>query len=260
MDTVWIGGWKENSLVDVLENVSFTVWFSFCNFRCPWCANSRLARGLEKRAVAFDDIIEEVKKAAPFADYFHVTGGEPTLQYRVLTRLLSRVREETGLKLSFDTNASIPEAIRYITSGVDVDHIAVDIKAPLSKPELYARVVGLQERFGRSIVERVKEGIKASTDVRDFLELRTLMVPGLLGVEDIVQIAREIRGMDLGSAPRIVYVVQQFIPYEGVPSEYRKTPKTPREQVIMAARLAAEELKGFSEVYYRTIEDGSRRI
>ncbi len=260
MDTVWIGNWKENSLVDVLENVSFTVWFSFCNFRCPWCANYRLAQGLERKAVTLDDIVEEVKRAAPFVDYFHVTGGEPTLQYRVLARLLSRVRGETGLKLSFDTNASIPEAIRYVTSNVGVDHIAVDIKAPLSKPELYARVIGLQERFGRSITEKVKEGVKASANVRDFLELRTTMVPGLLGIEDVVQIAREIREMNLEPAPRIVYIVQQFIPYEGVPAEYRKTPKTPREQVITAARLAAEELKGFSEVYYRTIEDGSRRI
>jgi len=257
---LWVGGWKENSLVDVLENVSFTVWLSYCNFRCPWCANSRLARGLEKRAVALEEILEAVKQAAPFVDYFHVTGGEPTLQYKALAELLFRVKADTGLRISFDTNASIPEAISYITSRADVDHIAIDVKAPLSKPELYARVIGLWEGAGKVVVEKVKRGIKSSVGVGDFLELRTLLVPGLITVEDVAQISREIRDMGLEKAPRIVYVVQQFIPYEGVPEEYRRAPKTPREQVVAAAKLASEELRGFADVYYRTIEDGSKRV
>lgn len=259
-EIVWIGGWKENSLVDVLENVSFTVWFSYCNFKCPWCANSRLARGVEKRAATINTIVEAVLPAAPFIDYFHVTGGEPTLQYRALASLLLEVKKRTGVKLSFDTNASIPEAIRYIMGKVDVDHIAIDVKAPLNNPHLYSKVTGVSEKYALLAVDKIKRGIAESAGVHDFLELRTLLVPNLLTVEHIEEIAREILDMSLQKTPRLVYVVQQFIPYSGVPEAYRNQPKTPRSQVVEAAKRAKEVLEGYAEVYYRTLEDGSRKI
>mgnify|MGYP001772602780 CR=1 FL=1 len=256
---MWVGGWKENSLVDVLENVSFTLWLSFCNFKCPWCANSGLARGVEKKPVSIDLIAEAVRRTASFVDYFHVTGGEPTLQYKPLSELLYKVKSETGLKVSLDTNASIPEALKQILGRVEVDHIAIDVKAPLSNPEKYSRVIGVEEKYARRIVGNVEKGILESSRVSDFLELRSLMVPGLIDVEDIVEVAKEILNLQL-KAPRLVYVVQQFIPYSGVPEEYRKKPKTPRSKVVEAAQKAKEILEGYAEVYYRTIEDGSKRV
>ncbi|MGC9096143.1 MAG: radical SAM protein [Infirmifilum sp.] len=257
---LWVGGWKENSLVDVLESVSFTLWLSFCNFKCPWCANSVLARGVEKKPVSVDEIVAAASRAASFVDYFHVTGGEPTLQFRALGELFARVKAMTGLKLSLDTNASIPGAIEYILSRVALDHIAIDIKAPLEDPVKYARVAGLQPGVAVKMTERVRMGIQVSQRVEDFLELRTLLVPDLLGVEDVEKIAREILEMRLDKAPRLVYVVQQFIPYTGVPEEYRRKPKTPKEQVLEAAKRAKEILQGYAEIYYRTIEDGSRKL
>jgi pyruvate formate lyase activating enzyme len=93
----------------------------------------------------------------------------------------------------------------------------------------------------------------------EFLELRTLLVPDLLSPSDIETISRELANLDL-KAPRIAYVVQQFIPYEGVPDEYRNKKKTPRELVKQTAERVAKVFPDNVEIWYRTIEDGNVRI
>ncbi|MEM1516257.1 MAG: anaerobic ribonucleoside-triphosphate reductase activating protein [Thermofilum sp.] len=256
---LWIGGWKEVSLVDVLESVSFTLWTAFCNLSCPWCANFKLAKGKERKLVSVEEIAAAVQETAAVVDYFHVTGGEPTLQYRPLTRLLKLVRETTGLKLSFDTNAMLPQALKHILSEVSVDHVAVDVKAPLENPLKYAAAAGVSAKNGEKVVEMVEEGLLSLSGRVPFLELRTTVVPSLLDEEDVQIIATEIAQMGL-KAERLVYVVQQFIPYPDVPAEYRSLPATPTHKLERAASTAAQILNGVAEVWVRTLEQGSKRV
>jgi len=253
---LYVAGWKELSLVDVIGSVSFTLWLSYCNFKCPWCNNSRVARGLEKRKVRVDEVVERVAEAAPFIDYFHVTGGEPTLQLRALRVLYERVREETGLALSMDTNASIPEALRKI---VDIlDHVAVDVKAPLDDPVLYSKVIGLPVGLGRIQVSRVKMGLRELLGV-PFLELRTTMVPDLIDEEVLARVVTTLKPYVEKAKRRVVYVVQQFIPYETIENlRYRGEKRTDPETVREAAKRA-KEILGI-ETYYRTLEDGTVKL
>lgn len=258
-DSLWIGGWKEVSLVDVLENISFTLWTAFCNLKCPWCANSQLARGIGRKLVPVDEIAAAALDVAAVVDYFHVTGGEPTLQFRPLTRLFKKVHESTGLKLSLDTNATLPQALKYILDEVSIDHVAVDVKAPLEDPRKYAATAGTEAESGESLVGMVEESLSLLNKRVPFLELRTTIIPHLVGEEDVIAIASEISHMQL-QATRLVYVVQQFIPYPGVPQEYKSLPATPVEELERIAHTAARILDGVAEVWLRTLEQGSRRI
>ncbi|MCD6369782.1 MAG: anaerobic ribonucleoside-triphosphate reductase activating protein [Thermoproteales archaeon] len=253
-----VGGWVETSLVDVLEHVSFTLWLSHCNFKCPWCSNWAMARGLKKNIVSLDTILKKVVNAAPFIDYFHVTGGEPTLQYKTLYELFKKIRRSTGVLLSLDTNGSLPYALRKLLPLLD--HVAMDVKAPLGDIMKYSRVVGLSPSLTRKIIPLIRESLKIIETV-PFLEIRTTIVPGLVEEKEVVEVARFLR-KELKLKPRgerAVFVVQQFIPYEGVPKEYSLKPRTPPSIVREIALKVAEVLEEF-EVYYRTLEDGSRKI
>jgi len=249
-----VGGWREVSLVDVLEHVSFTVWLAWCNLRCPWCSNADLARGRGARRVSVGELVEMARRARGFVDVFHVTGGEPLLQWRVLKELFRSLRSEVGLPLSLDTNGTLPQALAEVVP--DLYHLAIDVKAPPSDAELYARVTGVSVGLARALAGRVVESIGVSLRV-PFLELRTTLVPGLLKREDVVRAAREVERLVEGARGRVVYVVQQFIPYEGVAGPYSSRPATPAEEV----RRCAEEVASLTglEVYYRTLEDGARR-
>lgn len=250
-----VGGWREVSLVDVLGHVSFTLWLAFCNLRCPWCSNADLARGLSARRVRISEVLAAVREAVPFIEVFHVTGGEPTLQLRPLKLLLERVGRETGLPLSIDTNGTMPEALEELIPLLY--HVAIDVKAPLSDPSLYARATGISEELAGKLAARVLRSIELAAGAR-FLELRTTLVPGLVSCEDALRAAAELEWA-VGRGRRVVYVVQQFIPYEGVRGDYAKRRATPSAEVRACAERIAKSLS-YREVYYRTLEEGTKRI
>lgn len=254
-----IGGWKEVSLVDVLGHVSFTLWLSGCNLKCPWCSNRDLAKGLIGKKVSISKIIEKVREAEDFVDYFHVTGGEPTLQLEALKVLFSQLREESELLLSFDTNGTVPFAVGELSKYAE--HVAIDVKAPLGNPALYAKVAGVEEDAGIDLVKRVKSSIEIAADYTQFLELRTTLVPGLLSCKDVLQIAREDLTSITKTAGRRVYVLQQFIPYEGVKDDYVGASPTPYGYLEECAKEVAHFLRGSGfEVYFRTLEAGTKRV
>lgn len=252
---IYIAGWKEVSLVDVLEHSSFTLWTSFCNFNCPWCSNSILAKGLEKRKTHINVVIEALERTYGFVDFFHVTGGEPTLQLRPLERLLKYSKKNLGLKTSIATNGSNPAVVEKLTKVLD--HIALDVKAPLNNVEKYSKVVGLPQNLTKTFIPRIIESIRVSMNI-PFVELRTTMVPELIDVEDVVNIANDIEKILPKSHGRVVFVVQQFIPYENILNEeYRRKPRTNPEKVAYAAREASKKLS--IPVYYRTLEHGTKK-
>ncbi len=255
MEYLYVAGWKEVSLVDVLHSVSFTVWLSGCNYRCPWCSNALVARGVYGRRVAVRELAERVREAAPFLDYLHITGGEPTLQYKGLLALFRAV-EGLGLKYSLDTNASLPEFLSHLVPMLH--HVAVDLKAPLSDVRKYAEVTGLPVELAEKYVKAVWRSLELLREV-PFLELRVTLVPELIGEKEVLAIAREIKSYvaELPSPP--VFVVQQFIPYEGVVDDrFKNRPRTPPEIVRRIAVKVAELLP--AEVYYRTLEEGAVRV
>ena len=250
-----VGGWREVSLVDVLEHVSFTVWLAYCNLKCPWCSNADLARGLNAKFVRIGDLVERVREARSFVEVFHVTGGEPLLQRRALKRLFERILSDVGLPLSLDTNGTSPAALREVAPMLY--HLAIDLKAPLNNPRLYAAATGISPELAKVLTEKVAESLRISLEV-PFLELRTTLVPGLLNCADVVEIAKSVRELAGAAKGRVVYVVQQFIPYEGVKGEFSRRPATPSEKVKECAESVAA-VTGL-EVYYRTLEEGARRL
>ncbi len=252
---IYVAGWKELSLVDVVEATSFTVWMNFCNFNCPWCSNAHVAKGLDKKKVRISDLYEKVREAADFIDYFHITGGEPTLQPKALYKIFRLVYDNLDLPSSLDTNGSNPE---YYSKVVDlIRHVAIDVKAPFSRPELYAKSTGLNLRAIEFFIPRIKKSLEISLNV-DFFELRTTLVPNIIGEEEVLMIANDLLPIVEKGKNRIVFVVQQFIPYSNIISEeYRNASRTPPELVVEIAKKVAEILP--IEIYHRTLEYGTKK-
>lgn len=256
--TIKIGGWNETSLVDVIENVSFTIWFNFCNFKCPWCSNYHIVSGQVSKAVRISEILEAIKMNKDFIDYVHITGGEPTLQEEGLFHLVKLIKEKLNLRVSIDTNASRFEIIKRISPFID--HIAIDVKAPLSNPQKYAKVIGLKynEKLEKLIFE-IRKCIDFAIENIKFVELRTTVVPNLINVKDIEVISNDLKQIISKSNNRVVYVIQQFIPYKTIANEtYRKMPPT-SESTLLACAKRAKEILG-TEIYIRCLSKGTLKI
>ena len=255
---IYIAGIRETSLVDVLGYPSFTIWLSFCNFKCPWCSNPQVASGKERQRMTIAELISRLEPNAWIVDYFHVTGGEPTLQFIPLERLFRNIRKRfKNMLISMDTNGSNPQ----ILSGLLplLDHVAIDVKAPLSAPLKYLEVIGLNRNF-LPLVKNIEKSIKIAMNV-DFLELRTTLVPSLLTIDDVHKIVSDIRKLlNSNKHNRVVYVIQQFVPYPTIANErFKRMSKTPLKFIEEASKVAKENLEGI-EVYSRTLDYGTKRV
>ena len=127
------GGWKSVSMVDVHGKVTFTLWLCGCNLKCPFCHNWRIAEGLDCFPLDRKALLGELESSSFLVDYFHVTGGEPLMQWRELGSLLAEVKL-LDVPVSLNTNLTLVRPLERLLEAELVDHIATDLKAP---PGLY---------------------------------------------------------------------------------------------------------------------------
>ncbi|ASJ15666.1 anaerobic ribonucleoside-triphosphate reductase activating protein [Thermococcus chitonophagus] len=157
-------GWKAVSMVDVHGKVTFTLWLCGCNLKCPFCHNWRIAEREECFELPRDAMLEELSSHSFLIDYFHITGGEPLMQWRELKGLLEDVKPLADVSLN--TNLTIVGPLDELLKSGLVDHIATDIKAP--PHELY----GLPKNASRKLWELFLRGLRVVSEYSIPIELR----------------------------------------------------------------------------------------
>jgi len=258
-----IAGWIETSLIDVIGDVSFVIWFNYCNFKCPWCQNAHVVRAQVTKKVTIDEILDAIRRATNIIGYVHVTGGEPTLQAEGLKELLKRCKNDIGIKTSISTNGSRFTVIKDLVKNKLLDHIAIDIKAPLRDEKKYKQLVGCQEITNfKSVLEFIEDSIYYSLKGVKLVELRTTVIPEMLKREDVIDIIRDVK--DLVSHNKInnkiIYVLQQFIPSDTIMNKaLRNLPRTDLKLLYDLAYVAKNEIRD-AEIYIRAQEIGVLKI
>lgn len=249
-DTLRIGGIVDTSTVDWYGNVTLMIFAAGCNFRCPYCQNSKLIPWDSGKEIGLETIEERLKDNIVLLDALGVSGGEPTLQPRQLEDVFSLARKH-GLKSFLNTNGSRPEVIEDLVGKGLVDHVALDVKAPLL-PHKYCRVIGL-ESCG-AIVKNVRRSLDTCSSKNVSLEIRTTIVPGLTDEDDFVRmIAKEI------GKKSTQYILQQFNPQaELLDPSLKQRGYTPREKLVSLASVALQE--NLQDVYIKTREEGLEKV
>lgn len=245
-----IGGIVDISTVDWISRICNVVFFSGCNFKCPYCQNGKLVDPSYGKSLEVDEVVKVVLRSNPLIEGVVLTGGECTLQAEGLISLCEKLRE-SGLSVGIDTNGSMPHVLEELLGKGLVDRVAIDVKAPLD-PKIYGEVVGLPSQ-GDIVVKAVKKTLDLLLKSGVEVETRFLAVPTMTcNVDYVKEVARRVRG-----ATR--FMIQQFRPEVDLldPSLKRLKPPT-RQELLALARIAIEE--GVSEVYIRTKENGLEKV
>ena len=123
-----IGGMQKNSLIDYPGKLSSVIFFSGCNFDCPFCHNPELARGSAacQADLTASNICNFLEQRQGFLDGVVLSGGEPTLQ-NDLEELCIRIKG-FGFPVKLDTNGSRPKVLEGLIEKKLVDYIAMDLK------------------------------------------------------------------------------------------------------------------------------------
>lgn len=224
-----IKGFQEISLIDWDGKIASIIFLAGCNFRCGFCHSSSLVLAEDKLDdIPFEDIESFLKEKKGWVDGVVITGGEPTLDEKRLAGLIAAVKE-IGLLVKLDTNGSRPKVLKRLIDSKVIDYIAMDIKAPLDK-ERYQRAAGASINIGH--ITESKDIILNSGIEHEF---RTTVVPGMVGIPDIAEIAKSI-------IPARKYCLQQFLPRQTIDASFLKLKPYPAEELYKMAAIASEYL------------------
>jgi len=187
-----IGGFQKTSLLDYPDRISAIVWTSGCNFRCPFCYNTALALGTGN-VFPEEEILSFLSKRKGLVEGVVITGGEPLLQ-EDLSVFMKKVKD-LGFLVKVDTNGASPERLKELLENHLVDYVSMDVKAPKDK---YPKLAGVAVD-----VSQIDASIDLIKQKAPLYEFRTTFVPTLLTKEDIVEIAKWLKGAE-------TYYLQQF--------------------------------------------------
>ena len=192
---MYIGGLQKNSMIDYPGKLSSVIFFSGCNFDCPYCHNPDLVRPPAPcpNDLNSGEIFNFLDQRRGFLDGVVISGGEPTLQNNLVN--FCRKIKELDFPIKLDTNGSRPQVLQYLIAEDLVDYIAMDLK---TDPMLYSAFIhpnGCPDSIFASVEIIMESGI-------DY-EFRTTCVKPIVTLRAIERISVLIHGAKL-------YALQRF--------------------------------------------------
>lgn len=207
-------GLEKLTLIDFPGQMSCTVFTFGCNFRCKFCQNPELIKEKRKVRIKEKEFFDFLKERKEFLDAVCITGGEPTL-HEDLPDFIKNIKK-LGYLVKLDTNGTNPEMVEKLTKEKLVDHIAMDIKAPIDKYDKIANVKVDKEKIKKSVEIIRNSGI-------DY-EFRTTATPDL-DEKDFLEIAEWLKGSKN-------YYIQQFRPIKTLDKKYEKRKPYPDKKLL----------------------------
>ena len=179
------------SLVDWDGKNSSVTFLPNCNFRCPFCYNTKLVLHPEQLpTVPLERILKYLQKNTRWIDGVVITGGEPTLHEDL--PVFCREIKKLGYLVKLDTNGTNPIMIRSLISENLVDYVAMDVKAPFTEQK-YAKATGVSVATMAALLPKIEESVQILLEGKVDYEFRTTLVPTIHKTVDIEAICQEIR-------------------------------------------------------------------
>ncbi|MHC4472283.1 MAG: anaerobic ribonucleoside-triphosphate reductase activating protein [Planctomycetota bacterium] len=176
----------ETSLTHWAGQVCSVVFVNGCTLRCPTCPAPHLVGwGEAKGRIPLDSVLDAIYRRRRWVDGVVVKGGEP-LAHPEIDEFLELLKD-FGLAVRVDTNGTRPVVLKDLIRRQLVDFVSMDLKAPLG--DVYHRVAGTEVDLA-ALFDSIE--ILLSGEVE--YEFRTAVYDGLLTEEDVISIARTIRG------------------------------------------------------------------
>ncbi|MCX5881742.1 MAG: anaerobic ribonucleoside-triphosphate reductase activating protein [Deltaproteobacteria bacterium] len=187
------GGIQKSTLIDYPGKVACVLFFSGCNFHCPYCHNPELAKGMALEQWPEQTAYDFLEERKGFLEGVVISGGEPSL-HPDLIRVCQTVRQ-MGYPIKLDTNGSCPNVLEELISRGLVDYVAMDIK---TVPENYPQYI--QKDCNTDAIISSIRLIKTSGLSHEF---RTTCIRPLIDKHIVERICGMIQGANL-------YVLQRF--------------------------------------------------
>jgi len=217
-----IKGYLPTSLIDWPGKTCSVIFLNRCNFRCRYCHNKDLAKGMESQNLPPAFVLSKILQKKKWISGVVITGGEPTL-HRDLPELCRDIKYHLNIDIKLDTNGSNPTRLKLLLDQNLVDKISMDIKAPLDDNAIYNKTC--QANIN---VDDIEKSINIIKEANVDHEFRTTICPALLSEEDILKIACELTCI-CGRVQE--YTIQNFRPNNTLDPEFKNIEPYPEEKL-----------------------------
>jgi pyruvate formate lyase activating enzyme len=181
-------GLQKTSLLDFPGEVAATVFTPGCNLRCPYCHNPSLVQPpYPEDLISLEELDRFLAKRAKVLGGVCITGGEPLIHENI-HELIEMIHRH-GLKVKLDTNGTFPERL----ARAEADYIAMDLK---TTPEKYDRRLGAVSSGQVSTAAKIRSSLKYLKTAGIPYELRTTVVPGIVGEEEMLSMLELLEGVE----------------------------------------------------------------
>jgi pyruvate formate lyase activating enzyme len=204
------------------------ITLSECNFNCKGCFT--IAKNKVGRILSVDELITLFIKSCKYfynkvIDDVVITGGEPTLYPEYLYLLCLKLKE-LGIKITLSTNGYLinENLIEKIKSLIDF--FIVDLKA--YNEEIHRFYTG-KDNFN------VLKAIRLLHEHRVNFRVETLLIPGIIDVNEIENIAKFLSSIDR----KIYYKINEYAP-EYTNDKFSRRPT--KEEMLKAFNIAKKYL------------------
>ena len=186
------------TLLDFPDTPAAIFWFAGCNLRCVYCYNPDIVFG----EAHIDEIeaLDFLQKRKGLLEGVVLSGGECTLYPNLISFCVAI--KAFGYKIKLDTNGMRPDVMASLLALDLIDYVALDYKAPDTKMDQICGG-GSEKRFWESFELLNNSGTE--------YEVRTTFHPDLLNDEEIVTMAKALKGKGYGRE----FYVQIFQEGEG---------------------------------------------
>jgi len=217
---------------------SCSLYFIGCNFRCMCCYWRQIYGQVKLNKLKFasmTEVIELLKKVKP--ESASILSGDPVPNPDYL-RLPKMLKEKIGCKVRLLTNGYILPDLEGVT------HVSMSIKA--ADDDLHKKYTGKSNKKCLENLKRVyKKGIEIS--------ISSVLIPGLLGKDEIERIAKFVSTVDENIPFRIIgYMKVEGLPYR-VPDceELNDTADIARKYLknVVFSRSKGEDYTGIIDLF-----------
>lgn len=168
------------TLQNFSNHVACIIWFSGCNFRCPYCHNPEfITKSLPE--ISEEKIFKFLKSRIGLLEGVVLSGGECCL-YDDIYGFIKKIKD-LGFLVKIDTNGTNFNLIKLLVDNNMIDFIGLDYKSPKNK---FKMITG-SEQF-QEFEKTLNFLIKSNFD----MEIRTTVHTELLNEEDIKYIITDL--------------------------------------------------------------------
>lgn len=218
-------GLQKTTLLDFPGEVAATVFTPGCNLRCPYCHNPALVSPpYPADLISLEELDHFLGLRSNVLGGVCITGGEPLI-HENLDHLIDMIHRH-GLKVKLDTNGTYPERL----SQVEVEYVAMDLK---TAPEKYYSLLAWPSSGQISTAARLRASLKYLKTAGIPYEIRTTVVPGIVGVEELREMLPLLQGA-------VRYILTPFRRGETLDPAYAEQPAPDEDQLQTMRSLATE--------------------